>query len=48
MSSLQGFAYVCTHISGLCGLRGSNWPITQSCECEYIPFLLENNTINEW
>jgi len=41
-------ACICAHILCLCGLHGSNWPITQSCECEYIPFLLENNALIEW
>lgn len=34
------------HILCLCGLHSSNWPTTQSCECEYIPFLLEKKCLN--
>jgi len=43
--------HMCAHIPCLCGLHGSkisNWHITQSCECQYIPFLLESNALIEW
>jgi hypothetical protein len=44
----EGYVQLASACICLCGLHVSNWPITQSCECEYIPFLLEYNTLIEW